>query len=105
SRSDPSSQLAFSSSTVSCERRVGAHTSSLQSIKEEPPVQCSGPGRPIRLPLLAMAIAFVIALATMTSARAEPPSVTAKRDEARAVLAQIQELDSRLGKAVEAYNA
>ncbi len=62
-------------------------------------------GKIARLALLVSAGAVIAALATMASARAEPPSVAAKRAQARAVLSQIQQLDSQLGRAVEAYDA
>ena len=42
--------------------------------------------------------------AVASSASAEPPAVSAKRAHARAVLAQIRELDSHVEKTIEAYN-
>jgi cell wall-associated NlpC family hydrolase len=57
---------------------------------------------PVILTLLT-AIALAVALACVRSAAADP-SITAKRAEANSVLAQIQEIDSQLSHAIEAYN-
>src|SRR5262245_29087953 len=48
---------------------------------------------------------LVLALLAATASRGEPPAITAKRMEARAVLREIHKLDARLELAVEAYNA
>jgi cell wall-associated NlpC family hydrolase len=52
---------------------------------------------------LLTAIAVAVALACVKSAAADP-SITAKRAEAESVLAQVQEIDSQLSHAIEAYN-
>jgi cell wall-associated NlpC family hydrolase len=57
---------------------------------------------PVILTLLT-AIAVAVALACVRSAAADP-SITAKRAEAESVLAQIEEIDSQLSHAIEAYN-
>ena len=48
------------------------------------------------------AIFVAVALASVRTASAEP--IDAKRAEAQAVLAQIQEIDGQLAQAIEAYN-
>ena len=53
--------------------------------------------------MLLTAIAVAVALACVKSAAADP-SITAKRAEAESVLGQIQEIDSQLSHAIEAYN-
>jgi cell wall-associated NlpC family hydrolase len=57
---------------------------------------------PVILTLLA-AICIAVALACVRSAAADP-SISAKRAEAQSVLAQIEEIDSQLSYAIEAYN-
>jgi cell wall-associated NlpC family hydrolase len=52
----------------------------------------------------AVVIAAVAALAAATVATADP-SVSSKQAEARQVLAEIQQIDSQMGRAVEAYDA
>ncbi len=54
--------------------------------------------------ICAAVLVSVAALAAVPLAGGEPPSIRDKRAEARAVLVQIRELDSRLEKSVEAYN-
>ena len=56
-----------------------------------------------RLAAFALALA-VAALAGTTVAIAEPAQITAKKAEAQQVLDQIQQIDSELERAVEAYN-
>ena len=53
---------------------------------------------------LATVAAIAAAALVTTTASAEPPAITAKRQQAQAVLAQVQQLDLRLGRAIEAYN-
>jgi peptidoglycan DL-endopeptidase CwlO len=56
-------------------------------------------------PLLVLALASLSAfLLVVTGPATADPSISSKRAQAQAVLAQIQELDSRLGHATEAYN-
>jgi peptidoglycan DL-endopeptidase CwlO len=50
------------------------------------------------------AILMAVSLATVNSASAEPPGIAAKRAQAQGVLAQINEIDSQLERAVESYN-
>jgi cell wall-associated NlpC family hydrolase len=50
------------------------------------------------------AIVMAVSLATVKSASAEPPGVAAKRSQAQGVLAQINEIDGQLERAVESYN-
>jgi cell wall-associated NlpC family hydrolase len=55
--------------------------------------------------LLALALALAgAAAAVVTTAVATPDEIRAKKAEADAVLAQIQEIDAELGVAIEAYN-
>ncbi len=49
-------------------------------------------------------IGITAALLAAVPAIADPSGVQGKRDQAQAVMGQIQELDSRVGKAVESYN-
>src|SRR5262249_26486964 len=49
-------------------------------------------------------LAIAVALLAATSATAEPGSVASKEAQAQQVLGQIQQIDSQLGAAVEAYN-
>ena len=51
-----------------------------------------------------MLLAIVATLLTVTSAATADPSIQSKREQAQAVLAEIQEMDSRLALAIEAYN-
>jgi peptidoglycan DL-endopeptidase CwlO len=56
-------------------------------------------------PLLVLALASLSAfLLVVTGPATADPSIASKRAQAQAVLAQIQELDSQLGHATEAYN-
>jgi len=56
-------------------------------------------------PLLVLALASLSAfLLVATGPATADPSIASKRAQAHAVLAQIQELDSKLGHATEAYN-
>ena len=56
-------------------------------------------------PLLVLALASLSALLlAVTGPATADPSIASKRAQAQAVLAQIQELDSKLGHATEAYN-
>jgi peptidoglycan DL-endopeptidase CwlO len=48
--------------------------------------------------------AFVAALAVTASATPQPGSISAKQAQAQSVLGQIQQLDSNLSHAIEAYN-
>ena len=50
-----------------------------------------------------LALAVVAALGASTSATAEP-SIRTKQAEARAVMAEIQQIDAEVGRAAEAYN-
>jgi cell wall-associated NlpC family hydrolase len=50
------------------------------------------------------AILMAVSLATVKSASAEPPGIAAKRAQAQGVLAQINEVDAQLERAVESYN-
>ncbi|MDQ3821725.1 MAG: NlpC/P60 family protein [Actinomycetota bacterium] len=54
----------------------------------------------------AFALPFALAAAALFagSAGADPPSLAAKESQAESVLAQVREIDARLGRAVEAYN-
>jgi hypothetical protein len=45
-----------------------------------------------------------VLLLAATAAAADPGAVASKRAQAQQVLAQIQQIDSNLGAAVEAYN-
>jgi cell wall-associated NlpC family hydrolase len=49
-------------------------------------------------------LAFVAALAVTSSATPQPGSISSKQAQAQSVLAQIQNLDSNLSHAIEAYN-
>ncbi len=61
--------------------------------------------RPVpRWQALAVLLAFAAILIGAPAARAEPPSVAAKRAEAETVMNQIHGLDANLERAVEAYN-
>src|SRR5580765_1503165 len=60
----------------------------------------------IRLRRALIAIAVVTATAALAgTATAEPPAISAKRAEAQHVLGEIQQLDSQLEHAIEAFNA
>jgi peptidoglycan DL-endopeptidase CwlO len=60
--------------------------------------------KPARRLALASFATLAALLVLAGSATAEPPSVAGKRAEAQRVLAQIQEIDSSLAHAAEAYN-
>ena len=60
--------------------------------------------RRIRLAVLAP-LAVVVALAVTAATAASPGPIAAKKEQARQVLAEVQQLDSKLNRAVEAYNA
>jgi cell wall-associated NlpC family hydrolase len=49
-------------------------------------------------------VVLVTALLTATTAATADPSIESKRAQAQAVLGEIREMDSRLSKAIEAYN-
>jgi cell wall-associated NlpC family hydrolase len=53
---------------------------------------------------LALAIAAVVALVLGSGSAAADPSISSKRQQAQAILAQVQQLDSRLSHAIESYN-
>src|SRR4051794_37829559 len=74
------------------------------------PVRLHAVGRALRVgrrPRRALAAMVVVAAtaALAGTATAEPPAISAKRAEAQRVLGQIQELDSQLEHAIEAFNA
>ncbi len=52
----------------------------------------------------ALALAVIVLALLPVAALAEPPQISAKRDEARQVLAQIDQLDVSLERAIESYN-
>lgn len=58
-----------------------------------------------QVPALLLAIAALVTavLASATAATADP-SISSKREQARAILDEIREMDSQLAKAVESYN-
>ena len=56
--------------------------------------------RPVWLAFVALAVS----LATTLPAQADPPSLQSKRAEASRILAEVQELDVRLERSVEAFN-
>jgi peptidoglycan DL-endopeptidase CwlO len=60
--------------------------------------------RRISLSALA-ALTAVVALVIAAATQASPGPIDAKREQARQVLAEIQQLDSKLNRATEAYNA
>jgi peptidoglycan DL-endopeptidase CwlO len=63
------------------------------------------PSRSTRRKAPALVIALALALAlTAASATADPGTIASKEAEAQSVLGQIQQLDSSLERAVEAYN-
>jgi peptidoglycan DL-endopeptidase CwlO len=53
---------------------------------------------------LVLAISVVVALVLGTGSASADPSISSKRQQAQAILAQVQQLDSRLGHAVDSYN-
>jgi cell wall-associated NlpC family hydrolase len=53
---------------------------------------------------LVLAVAAVATLVFGSSAATADPSISSKREQARAVLAQVQQLDSQLSHAIESYN-
>jgi cell wall-associated NlpC family hydrolase len=53
---------------------------------------------------LALAITAVSALVFATGSATADPSISSKRQQAQAILAQVQDLDSQLGHAIESYN-
>jgi cell wall-associated NlpC family hydrolase len=65
----------------------------------------SPPSRSTRRKAPALVIAVALALAlTAASATADPGTIASKEAEAQSVLGQIQQLDSSLERAIEAYN-
>ena len=65
----------------------------------------SPPSRSTRRKAPALVIALALALAlTAASATADPGTIASKEAEAQSVLGQIQQLDSSLERAIEAYN-
>ena len=58
-----------------------------------------------QLPLLVLALAGVAAFLVIgTGAATADPSISSKRQQAQAIIAQIQEMDSSLSHAIESYN-
>ncbi len=53
---------------------------------------------------LVLAVAAVATLVFGSTAATADPSISSKREQARAVLAQVQQLDSQLSHAIESYN-
>jgi cell wall-associated NlpC family hydrolase len=53
---------------------------------------------------LVLAISIVVALVLSTGSASADPSISSKRQQAQAILAQVQQLDSRLEHAVDSYN-
>lgn len=60
--------------------------------------------RPGKRQTQAFIVGMIAALAAAVPVFAQPPTISSKEAEAQQVLAQVQELDSRLEKAIEAYN-
>jgi cell wall-associated NlpC family hydrolase len=59
--------------------------------------------RQARITLLSLAALFATFVVAVSSAGADP-TIASKRAQAQAILDQVRELDSRVGKAAEAYN-
>jgi cell wall-associated NlpC family hydrolase len=53
---------------------------------------------------LVLTLAAVVALVFSSSSATADPSISSKREQARAILGQVRDLDSRLSHAIESYN-
>ena len=53
---------------------------------------------------LVLALAAVATLVFANGSATADPSISSKRQQARAILAQVRDLDSRLSHAIESYN-